>query len=64
MKRDFNRKRTRYSTPQPEAAVVDADRDSPELEAELLKVLESSFTSYSSEEMRAECEQIVRGNRT
>ena len=42
---------------------IDLELDSPELEAELLKAAKGSFTPYSSEEMRAACEQIIREKR-
>ena len=42
---------------------LDLDADSPELEAELLKAANGPFTPYSSEEMRAACEKIVREKR-
>ena len=43
--------------------VLDLEADSPELEAELLKAVNGPFTPYSSEEMRAACEKIVREKR-
>jgi len=43
--------------------LLDPEEDTPELETELLKAAEGPFTSYSSEQMRAQCEQIVRGKR-
>ncbi len=42
---------------------VNLDEDSPELEAELLKAAAGPFTAYSSEEMRAACERVVREKR-
>ncbi len=39
---------------------LDLEVDSPELEAELLEAAKGPFTPYSSEEMRAACEQAVR----
>ena len=42
---------------------LDLEEDSPELEAELLKAANGPFTPYSSEEMRAACEKIVREKR-
>ena len=42
---------------------LDLDEDSPELEAELLKAAKGPFTPYSSEEMRAACEQVIRDKR-
>ncbi len=43
--------------------VLDLEVDSPELEAELLKAADGPFTPYSSEEMRAACEKILREKR-
>jgi len=40
--------------------VLDPEVDSPELEAELLKAAKGPFTPYSSEEMRAECEDVIQ----
>ena len=42
---------------------LDLEEDSPELEAELMKAANGPFTPYSSEEMRAACEQIIRKKR-
>jgi antitoxin (DNA-binding transcriptional repressor) of toxin-antitoxin stability system len=42
---------------------MDLDADSPELEAELLKAVNGPHSPYSSEEMRAACERIVREKR-
>ena len=42
---------------------LDLEEDSPELEAELLKAANGPFTPYSTEEMRAACEKIVREKR-
>ena len=42
---------------------LDLEEDSPELEAELLKAVNGPHSPYSSEEMRAACEQIVREKR-
>jgi hypothetical protein len=39
---------------------LDLEEDSPELEAELLKAVNGPHSPYSSEEMRAACEKIVR----
>jgi hypothetical protein len=39
---------------------LDLEEDSPELEAELLKAANGPFTPWSSEEMRAKCEEIIR----
>lgn len=38
---------------------IDPERDSPEVEAELIKVAEGPFTLYSSDEMRTICERVV-----
>lgn len=42
---------------------LDLEEDSLELEAELLKAAKGPFTPYSSEEMRAACERIIREKR-
>ncbi len=42
---------------------LDLEEDSPELESELLKAANGPFTPYSSEEMRAACDKIVREKR-
>ena len=42
---------------------LDLEEDSPELEAELLKAADGPFTPYSSEEMRAACENVIREKR-
>ena len=42
---------------------LDLEKNSPELEAELLKAAKGPFTPYSSEEMRAACEQVIRDKR-
>jgi len=42
---------------------LNLEEDSPELEAELLKAADGPFTPYSSEEMRAACEKIIREKR-
>jgi hypothetical protein len=42
---------------------LDLEEDSPELEAELLKAAHGPFTPYSSEEMRAACERVIREKR-
>jgi len=39
---------------------LDLEEDSPELEAELLQAVNGPHSPYSSEEMRAACEQIIR----
>jgi hypothetical protein len=43
--------------------VLDLEEDSPELEAELLKAVNGPHSPYSSEEMRAACERIIREKR-
>jgi hypothetical protein len=43
--------------------VLDLEEDSPELEAELLKAANGPFTPYSSEEMRAAGDKIIREKR-
>jgi antitoxin (DNA-binding transcriptional repressor) of toxin-antitoxin stability system len=45
------------------AGGLNLEEDSPELEAELLKAVNGPHSSYSSEEMRAACERIVREKR-
>lgn len=40
--------------------VLDIEKDTPELEAELIKTAKGPFTPYSSEEMRAIGERIIR----
>jgi len=40
--------------------VIDAEIDSPELEAELLKGISGPYTPYSSNEMRKIVERIIR----
>ena len=42
---------------------LNLDEDSPELEAELLKAADGPFTPYSSQELREECEKIIREKR-
>ncbi len=44
-------------------APLDLERDSPELEAALLKAVRSPHTPYSSQEMRAACERAARARR-
>ena len=44
-------------------SLLDLEEDSPELEAELLKAANGPFTPYSSEEMKAIGEQIIRESR-
>jgi len=39
---------------------LDLEEDSPELEAELLKAIDGPFEPYSSEEMRAIGDRIIR----
>ena len=46
-----------------EPLILDLEEDSPELEAELLKAANGPFTPYSSEEMRAACDKIIREKR-
>ena len=46
-----------------EPLILDLEEDSPELEAELLKAANGPFTPYSSEEMRAACEKVIREKR-
>ncbi|HEX7618312.1 MAG TPA: hypothetical protein VF480_06300 [Verrucomicrobiae bacterium] len=43
--------------------VLDLEEDGPELEAELLKVVNGPHSPYSSEEMRAACERVIREKR-
>jgi hypothetical protein len=43
---------------------LDLEEDSPELEAELLKAVNGPHAPYSSEEMRAACEKVIREKRT
>lgn len=50
-------------TPRAIGKPLDPDEDSPELEAELLKAIDGPFTPYSSEEMRAIGERIIREKR-
>ncbi len=45
------------------SVALDLEEDSPELEAELLKAAHGPFTPYSSEDMRAACEQVIREKR-
>ena len=40
--------------------VLDLEEDGPELEAELLKAVNGPHSPYSSEEMRAACEKVIR----
>lgn len=40
--------------------MLDIDQDSPELEAELLKGIDSPLSPYSSQEMREIGEEIIR----
>jgi len=44
-------------------APMDPEEDSPELEAELLKAVNGPHSPYSSEEMRAACDRIIREKR-
>lgn len=39
---------------------LDSEQDSPELETELLKAIDGPYTPYSSDEMRAIVERIIR----
>jgi hypothetical protein len=48
----------RQSQPQ-----LDPEVDSPELEAELLKAADGPFTPFSPEDLRKECEEILRQRR-
>jgi hypothetical protein len=43
--------------------ILDLEEDSPELEAELLKAVNGPHSPYSSEEMRAACERVIREKR-
>ena len=43
--------------------VLDLEADGPELEAELLKAVNGPHSPYSSEEMRAACERVIREKR-
>jgi hypothetical protein len=43
--------------------VLDLEEDSQELEAELLKAVNGPHSPYSSEEMRAACERVIREKR-
>ncbi len=43
--------------------VLALEEDSPELEAELLKAVNGPHSPYSSEEMRAACERVIREKR-
>lgn len=43
--------------------MLNPEEDSPELEAELLKAVNGPHSPYSSEEMRAACEQVIREKR-
>jgi len=56
--KDGHKEATLYS-----AGSLDLEKDSPELEAELLKAAQGPFTPYSSEEMRAICERIIQEKR-
>lgn len=47
----------------PNYMFLDLEEESPELEAELLKAVNGPHSPYSSEEMRAACEKIVRGKK-
>jgi len=39
---------------------LDIEKDSPELEAELLKAIDGPFTPYSSDELKAVGERVLR----
>ncbi len=56
--KDGDKEATLYAT-----AAIDPEIDSPELEAELLKAADGSFTPYSHEEMRAIGERIIQEHR-
>ena len=43
--------------------LIDLEEDSPELEAELLKAVNGPHSPYSTEEMRAACDRILREKR-
>ena len=43
--------------------VLDLEEDSPELETELLKAVNGPHLPYSSEEMRAACQQVINEKR-
>ena len=43
--------------------MLNPEEDSPELEAELLKAVTGPHSPYSSEEMRAACERMIREKR-
>jgi hypothetical protein len=43
---------------------LDLEEDSPELEVELLKAVNGPHSPYSSEEMRAACDQILQEHRS
>lgn len=42
------------------SGILDLEEDSPELEAELLKGIDGPYSPYSTEEMRAVVERIIR----
>jgi hypothetical protein len=42
---------------------LDLEVDSPELEAELLKAAEGPFTPFSPEDLRKDCEAVLRTRR-
>lgn len=42
---------------------LDLEEDNPELEAELLKAASGPFTPYSTDELRAACEKVIREKR-
>jgi hypothetical protein len=43
--------------------ILDLEEDGPELEAELLKAVNGPHSPYSSKEMRAACEKVIREKR-
>ena len=43
--------------------VLDLEENGPELEAELLKAVNGPHSPYSSEDMRAACDRIIREKR-
>lgn len=43
---------------------LDLEVDSPELEAELLKAAESPFTPFTPADLRKECEEVLRIQRS
>ncbi|HEV2694415.1 MAG TPA: hypothetical protein VG347_16095 [Verrucomicrobiae bacterium] len=43
--------------------ILDPEKDSPELEAELLKAVNGPHFPYSASEMREACEKVIRQKR-